>query len=207
MENCGQKFQSTCLKKRCIQVPTKISGTFADGHLTDAFKNIATDPNADKRVKKKLILVLASWRDQFSSDPSMTLVAGLYKQCRGDGKRMGQQELADTIGLSLNSEETRRIEKEEMRKKGRQEKAAKAQERQKKRTPFEFEKVFPFVISLVNRRLTRLLKERPKILASIVDGSQASSNLVNAIRVSILLFFFFLACYDLPFPAASKSGQ
>jgi len=52
-----------------------------------------------------------------------------------------------------------------MRKKGRQEKAAKAQERQKKRTPFEFE------------------KERPKILASIVDGSQASSNLVNAIRL------------------------
>jgi len=149
VENCGQKFQST----------------FADGHLTDAFKNIAIDPNADKRVKKKLILVLASWRDQFSSDPSMTLVAGLYKQCRGEGRRMSQQELSDTIGLQLTSEETRRIEKEEMRKKGKQEKAAKAQERQKKRIPFEFE------------------KERPKILASIVDGSQASSNLVNAIRL------------------------
>jgi hypothetical protein len=57
---------------------------------------------------------------------------------------MAQQELADTIGLSLNSEETRLIEKEQMRKKGRQEKAAKAQERQKKRTFFEFEKVFIF---------------------------------------------------------------
>ena len=79
----------------------------------------------------------------------MTLVAGLYKQCRGDGKRMSQQELADTIGLMLSPEETRRIEKEEMRKKEKQEKAAKAQERQKmKRTPFEFEKVF-FVINLV----------------------------------------------------------
>jgi len=149
VENCGQKFQST----------------FADGHLTDAFKNIATDPNADKRVKKKLILVLASWRDQFSSDPSMTLVAGLYKQCRGDGNRMTQQGLTDTIGLPLIAEDTRRIEKEVMRKKVKQEKAVKAQERQKKRTPFEFE------------------KERPKILASIVDGSQASSNLVNAIRL------------------------
>ena len=30
------------------------------------------------------------------------------------------------------------------------------------------------------------------MLASIVDGSQASSNLVNAITVSILLDFFFL---------------
>ena len=72
----------------------------------------------------------------------MTLVAGLYKQCHGDGKRMGQQELANTIGLTPTPEETRRIEKEEMRKKGKQGKALKAQERQKKRTPFEFEKVF-----------------------------------------------------------------
>ena len=72
----------------------------------------------------------------------MTLVAGLYKQCRGEGKGMSQQELSDTIGLPLTSEETRRIEKEEMRKKGKQEKAAKAQERQRKRIPFEFEKVY-----------------------------------------------------------------
>ena len=62
---------------------------------------------------------------------------------------MGQQELADTIGLSLSSEETRRLEKEELRKKGKQEKAAKAQERHKKRVPFEFEKVFLFVINLL----------------------------------------------------------
>ena len=152
MENCGQKFQSTCLRTLYSSLPDpnkKHIGTFADGHLTDAFKNIAIDPNADARVKKKLILVLASWRDQFSSDPSMTLVAGLYKQCRGEGRRMGQQELADTMGLALTSEETRRIEKEEMKKKVKKEKAVKAQERQKKRTPFEFEKVFSFVISLV----------------------------------------------------------
>jgi hypothetical protein len=82
----------------------------------------------------------------------MTLVAGLYKQCRGEGKRIGQQDLgavADTIGLTLTPEETRRVEKDKLRMKERQEKAAKAQERQKKtRTPFEFEKVF-FVNSLV----------------------------------------------------------
>ncbi|KAF8807793.1 hypothetical protein BYT27DRAFT_7189886 [Phlegmacium glaucopus] len=145
VENCGQKFQST----------------FADGQLTDALKNIANDPNADKRVKKKLILVLGSWRDQFSSDPSMALVAGLYKQCRVDGRRIGQQEVS---GSTTTPEEKRRIEKEEMRKKEQQQKAEKAQDRQrKKRAPFEFE------------------KEKPKVLASIVDGSQASSNLVNAI--------------------------
>jgi LAS seventeen-binding protein 5 len=112
-------------------------GTFADGHLTDALRNIASDPNADKRVKKKLILVLGSWHNQFSSDPSMTLVAGLYKQCRVVDKRIGQQEVAEM------PEERRRVEKEEMRKKEQQEKAAKAQDKQKKkRTPFEFEMVF-----------------------------------------------------------------
>lgn len=117
----------------------------------------------------------------------MALVAGLYKQCRGEGKRIGQQELAETIGLTLTPEETRQIEKEEMRRKEKQERAAKAQDRQKKkRTPFEFEKVF-FVNSFVIVGSFILLKERPKILASIVDGSQASSNLVNAITVSILL--------------------
>lgn len=62
----------------------------------------------------------------------MTLVAGLYKQCRVVDKRIGQQELAETIGLP---EEKRRVEKEEMRKE--------AQDKQKKkRAPFDFEKVF-----------------------------------------------------------------
>ena len=55
---------------------------------------------------------------------------------------MAQQGLTDTIGMPLIAEDTRRIEKEAMRKKAKQEKAVKAQGRQKKRTPFEFEKVF-----------------------------------------------------------------
>ncbi|KAF8167688.1 hypothetical protein B0H34DRAFT_682695 [Crassisporium funariophilum] len=159
VENGGQKFQST----------------FADGQLTDALKNIAFDSNADKRVKKKLILVLGSWRDQFKSDPSMALVAGLYQQCRGDGKRVGQQELAHMMGLSLTAEEKKRYEKEDAKKKAkkdrgereRAERRLKEEEdrKRKKRVPFDFE------------------KEKPKVLASIVDGSQASSNLVNAITL------------------------
>jgi len=72
----------------------------------------------------------------------MALVAGLYKQCRVDGKRIGQQELPDTMGSTTTPEEKRRIEKEEMRKKEQHQRAAKAQDRQKKRVPFEFEKVF-----------------------------------------------------------------
>lgn len=147
VENCGQKFQSIYFPTVFIKRnPTKhyVTGTFADGHLTDALKNIANDPNADKRVKKKLILVLGSWRDQFKSDPSMALVAGLYKQCRGDSRRIGQQELPE-VGEYLVSPqpEDKKAEKEDLKKKEQQERAAKAQDRQKKkRSPFDFEKVF-----------------------------------------------------------------
>ena len=60
---------------------------------------------------------------------------------------MGQQELTDAIGLTLSPEETRR---EEMRKKEKLERATKAQEKpKKKRTLFDFEKVFFVMISLV----------------------------------------------------------
>jgi len=142
----------------------KPQGTFADGHLTDALVNMANDSNTDKRVQKKLILVLVSWRDQFSSDPSMALVAGLYKQC-GNLKRI-DQDVTDMWGSRPTPGEKKRVDKEEKRKKEQQEKAVIVQDKsKKKRVPFEFE------------------KEKPKILASIVDGSQASSNLVNAITL------------------------
>ena len=168
----------------------KLQGTFADGHLTDALINIANDSNTDKRVKKKLILVLASWRDQFGSDPSMALVAGLYKQCRGGGN-LGRidQDVTDMWGSQPTPGEKKRVDKEEKRKKEKQERAMTAQDRsKKKRAPFEFEKV-SLQIAFCNCVLIHPSKEKPKILASIVDGSQASSNLVNAITVSILLDF------------------
>ncbi|KAF9460132.1 hypothetical protein BDZ94DRAFT_1223642 [Collybia nuda] len=168
VENCGHKFQS------------KFSyhfSTFADGQLTDALKQIASDSNADKRVKKKLLLVLASWRDQFKDDPSMTLIAGLFKQCRGEGRRLSSQELAHLAGLDYNNEDSRK--KDEAKRKAKREKEE-ARDRLKReeneqrhrerngrtnRAPFDFE------------------KDKPKVLASIVDASQASSNLVNAITL------------------------
>ena len=89
----------------------------------------------------------------------MSLVAGLYKQCR-DGKRMAQQELPEMLGLpDVIPEEKKRVQKEETKKKVQQEKAGKAQDRQKKkRAPFEFEKVFfierflVIVLSIVSQR-------------------------------------------------------
>jgi len=152
VENCGQKFQSS----------------FADGHMTDALKNLANDSGADKRVKKKLLMVLGSWREQYKDDPSMSVVAGLYRQCRGPGPRINQEELSNLMGLSLPTEEKKRTDKHEAKKKAKLEKerAKKEEEdRQKKRLPFDFE------------------KDKSKVLSSIVEASQASSNLVNAITL------------------------
>jgi len=114
--------------------------------MTDAIKLIANEPNTDKRVKKKLILVLASWRDRYKDDPSMSVVAGLYSQCRIDPKRITHQEIVNLMGLSQSSEEKRRIEKQEAKLKAKQEKEERARKeednRHKKKTAaFDFEKV------------------------------------------------------------------
>lgn len=115
----------------------------------------------DKRVQKKMMLVLMSWHEQFKSDPSMTAVAGLYQQCKREKRHV--YELTEAVGLSDNSESKRRAEKEEAKRKAKQEKEEarerarlQEEERRKKerqnknrprRAPFDFEKVstFPFL--------------------------------------------------------------
>ena len=126
VENCGHKFQG-------IQIFAFVShphsyaeiATFADSQLTDALKHLASDPGTDKRVYKKLLMVLGSWRDQFKNDSSMTLVAGLYKQCRGEGRRISQPEMAHLIGIPPVVENKKKIEreqKEDAKRKAKQEK-------------------------------------------------------------------------------------
>jgi hypothetical protein len=118
--------------------------------MTDALKGLSNDSSADKRVKKKLLIVLGSWREQYKDDPSMSNVAGLYKHCRGEGRRISQQEMANLAGLNLNEEEKRRTEKQEAKKKAKLERAKKEEDRHnKKRAPFDFEKVNPVVIAQI----------------------------------------------------------
>jgi len=126
--------------------------SFADGQLTDALKNMTIDPGTNQKVKRKLVAVLASWHQQFKSDPSMALVAGLYKQCKPDSRRISQQnaELAG-LGLSNFEYERKKLEKDEAKKKAKREKEE-ARERERirreqerssgnKRGAFDFEKV------------------------------------------------------------------
>ncbi|KAH9486543.1 Protein lsb5 [Psilocybe cubensis] len=152
VENCGQKFQST----------------FADGQMTDTIRNLLNDPSTDRRVKKKLSLVLASWQEQYKDDPSMSAVTNLSKPRRDE--YVNHQELANLMGYNLAVEEKKWAEEREAKKKKKREKEERARleaekRNKKKREPFEFE------------------KHKAVVLASIVDASQASNNLVNAITL------------------------
>ena len=124
--------------------------------MTDALKSLSNDSGADKRVKKKLLVVLGSWREQYKDDPSMSNVAGLYKHCRGEGRRVDQQEMATLMGLNLSEEEKKRIEKQEAKKKaklerGQQAKKEEQDKRNKKRVPFDFEKVNRAVVGPIRK--------------------------------------------------------
>lgn len=157
--------------------------------MTDALKNLSNDSGADKRVKKKLLIVLGSWREQYKDDPSMANVAGLYKHCRGEGRRIDQQEMSNLMGLNLSEEEKKRIEKQEAKKQAKLEKAQRRKKEEedrhnKKRVPFDFEKVNSAVVVQSEKKPDYHSQEKPKVLSSIVVASQASSNLVNAITVS-----------------------
>ncbi|KAK0455974.1 hypothetical protein EV421DRAFT_1895243 [Armillaria borealis] len=151
VENCGDKFKTS----------------FADGQLTDALKHLASDSYADKRVKKKLVLVLKSWHEQFQSDPSMSMFSNLYSQTVRDRPHVTDTYLDPEV-QQRKVEEAKRKAQEKAEAKERQkleEEKRKKNKPKPKRAPFDFE------------------KEKPKVLSSIVDASQASSNLVNAITL------------------------
>jgi hypothetical protein len=113
---------------------------------------LASDPSTDTKVRKKILSVLASWKMQFDSDPSMSLVAGLYQQCkpRSSREKEKEREREDVV----SADEERRREKAEKKKREKKEKedkerAKRAEEERKRsgknktirKSTFDFEKV------------------------------------------------------------------
>jgi hypothetical protein len=180
-----------------------LTGSFADSMLTDALKHLATDSTSDARIKKKTLQVLASWHEQFKDDPGMSFVASLYNTVKpaaapkpappkpasrsadsprasSDGAYWQDRSRREAEDEAKRREEkaSRRAAEEEAKRKAKEDKErerieklrkdeeAKNAKNKPKRKPFVFE------------------QEKPKILASIAEASQASSNLVNAITVS-----------------------
>ena len=126
------------------------SGTFADGQLTDALKNLATDPTTDPKVKKKVLAVLASWSRQFKDDRSAAAIAGLYRQVKpaepprrsavdreqqAEREREAEQKRVAKDAKRKAKEERLRLEEEARRKK------AASRSTNTVRKPFDFEQV------------------------------------------------------------------
>ncbi|KAF8632956.1 hypothetical protein AX15_001558 [Amanita polypyramis BW_CC] len=164
-----QQYRALVLIKALVEnAGPKFHAAFSDDQIVDAFKQLNFDSQTDKRVKKKLIMVLASWRDQYRADPSMSLFAGLYRQCKGDSRV--QSPPAELIQPDTAKEEKKKAKEDAKRreKMEREERRKKEEEERRKssaRVPFNLE------------------KERPKVLSSIAEASQASSNLANAIML------------------------
>ncbi|KAI0655211.1 hypothetical protein C8Q70DRAFT_1047594 [Cubamyces menziesii] len=168
VENGGHNFQTS----------------FADHQLTDALKNLAADPATDHKVKKKLASVLAAWHLQFKDDPSMTLVANLYKQCKvAQTNRVSMDRRAvDNVnaGLGLDAEYLERKRKEEEARKKKEEEKRKAKEEKERRKREEEERRRK---PKTKRKPFNFEEEKPQILTAIANASQAASNLVNAMTL------------------------
>lgn len=182
----------------CAWELTPHSETFADDQLTDAIKHLASDSGTDPKVRRKLIGVLASWNREFQGNPSMALVANLYKSVpHSVSTSHAKVAYTGVIEQETDYEKRRREEREQKEETKRKAKEAKAEEKRKKeeemrqktvrdkrkRTPFNFE------------------QERPQILQAIAETSQAATNLVNAITVCITSMSYphihYIASYDI----------
>ncbi|KAI9444820.1 hypothetical protein H4582DRAFT_2108628 [Lactarius indigo] len=163
VENSGQKFQST----------------FADGQLTDALKNLATDPTTDPKVKKKVLAVLASWSRQFKDDRSAATIAGLYRQVKPAEPPRRSAVEREQLAEREREAEQKRKEKKETKRKAKEERLKLEEEARKKkaapwttprttntaRKPFDFE------------------QEKAQVLTTIASASSAANNLANAITL------------------------
>jgi len=159
VENCGQKFQSS----------------FADGQLTDALKNLATDVTADTKVRKKVLAVLASWSRQFKDDRSAAGIAGLYRQVRpaATESTRGSEANREALAERERESENRRREKEEAKRKVK-EKRLKLEEARSKKAAAR---------TASSRKQFNFEREKPEVLTAIANASAAANNLVNAITL------------------------
>ncbi|KAI8990560.1 hypothetical protein BD414DRAFT_438281 [Trametes punicea] len=169
VENGGHNFQTS----------------FADHQLTDALKNLAADPGTDSKVKKKLASVLVAWHLQFKDDPSMTLVANLYKQCRiaQTNRVTSDRQAIIDAGLTTETEYLERKRREEEAKKKRDEEKRKVKEEKERRKREEEERKRKASQPKTKRKPFNFEQEKPQILTAIANASQAANNLVNAMTL------------------------
>ncbi|CAE6466174.1 unnamed protein product [Rhizoctonia solani] len=173
VENCGPKFQSS----------------FANDQLVDRIKLMSQDPMTDEHVKRKLISVLASWHRQFKDDPKMHTVSNLYVQC-GGGRKSTQGAGATSPrphAETLYEQHQRKAEEEARARADQKAKEREAKEEEKRKLKEEKLAAKNILALAFRARVGRARPfvyetEKPKILQTIAEASQASTNLLNAVK-------------------------
>lgn len=120
-----------------------------------------SDFDTDKRVKKKLLLVMSAWNEQYKDDPNMHFVAGILKHYGGSivgrtpsGGPTGPSQGATTapvqddltrMGL-MNGDKEKKKNLDILTELSRSERTKEKKEQKKKkqqnqRVPFNFERV------------------------------------------------------------------
>ncbi|KIJ29334.1 hypothetical protein M422DRAFT_54196 [Sphaerobolus stellatus SS14] len=170
VENCGPNFQNN----------------FADDRLLEAIRGLASDHSTDPAVKKKVLIVLASWKRQFEGEPRMRQVATLYDQYKPVQRRSEDHGHHGPSPEDLERERERELQRE--REREEKEAAKREKEEAKKRAKKEKEeererRLRDAKQPKTKRKPFNIAEEKPKILNSIVLASQASSNLVNALML------------------------
>ncbi|KIK30316.1 hypothetical protein PISMIDRAFT_645028 [Pisolithus microcarpus 441] len=172
MANGDQAFRTKCM----------------DHQLVDALKQLASDSYTDSEVRGKLAKVLSGWSVQYKGDASLSHVASLYTQCedlhrssqhgsgtnRSDVDRMLQNAWLSSDGAEQKKKDKEAKEaKEAAKRKAKQEnaEAKRKAEEEARRSKDQLRRRFDFD------------KEKPQIINSIANASQASSNLINAMKL------------------------
>jgi len=120
--------------------------SFLDPQLADRIKLMSQDPLVDASVRRKLMRLLASWQNQYSSEPTMRHVAGLYAACGGGRKSDAQakSEAAEAYRKRKEEEERERQVRSDRKAAERLQKEEDAKRAKNKGAPrqkFDFQKV------------------------------------------------------------------
>jgi LAS seventeen-binding protein 5 len=119
--------------------------------LTDALRHLATDSTTDRKVKKKVLAILASWSRQFKDDRNAAGIAGLYRQVKAVEPPRKTDANREALAEREREAEQRQKEKEEANRKAKEERRRLEDEARRKKAgaksanaagkPFDFERV------------------------------------------------------------------
>ncbi|PCH34015.1 hypothetical protein WOLCODRAFT_135449 [Wolfiporia cocos MD-104 SS10] len=198
--NAHQQYRALVILKALVENGGHdFQTSFADSHLTDAMRMLATESTTDAKVKKKLTFVLTSWHVQYKDDPTMSFVANLYKTCGVGGpqrtsgnyqrRSLGHDGSAHDSGHEAEErrkreeKERERLQKEAERKRKEEDKIKAKEEKERRKRDEEARRRGATRAGKTRGQPFDFEKEKPQILTAIASASQASINLVNAITL------------------------